>query len=52
MNSMVNGIFKKIDTIIYIICFIPSIIGLGYMLEALNIIKPKEEKAKDNQPAP
>ena len=44
MSSDFNGIIKKIDTIIYIICFIPSLYGLSLIIDALGLVKPKEEK--------
>lgn len=44
MNSDFNGIIKKIDTIIYIICFIPAAYGLSLIIDALGLVKPKEEK--------
>lgn len=44
MSSDFNGIIKKIDTIIYIICFIPSLYGLSLITEALGLVKSKEEK--------
>jgi hypothetical protein len=44
MNSDFNGIIKKIDTIIYIICFIPSLYGLSLIIDALGLVKSKAEK--------
>ncbi|MEI7736455.1 MAG: hypothetical protein WCI49_13375 [Ferruginibacter sp.] len=44
MNSDFNGVIKKIDTIIYIICFIPSVYGLSLIIDALGWAKTKEEK--------
>ncbi len=37
MNSAANGIFKKIDTLIYIICFMPAAYGVSLVLDALGI---------------
>jgi hypothetical protein len=44
MNSDVNGIFKKLDTIVYIICFIPVLYGLSLILDAFGLTKPTKEK--------
>ena len=44
MNSGASGIIKKIDTIIYIICFMPAVYGLSLVLDALGLLKNKEKE--------